>query len=146
MTKLLTDSDFAQIRTAVNDISESFLQKTVVYKRKIESLDRMNRDLNVKGSFSDVNLDVLVVWEQTEVVTDRTTGTMDLSDGYILVNYDAIAATSLMISVKLITNVAIDKIVLDGSEMRLIGIETLGQLKDTFTMVKFYVKRKLKNI
>lgn len=146
MTKLLTDSDFAQIRTAVNDISESFLQKTVVYKRKIESLDRMNRDLNVKGSFSDVNLDVLVVWEQTEVVTDRTTGTMDLSDGYILVNYDAIAATSLMISGKLITNVAIDKIVLDGSEMRLIGIETLGQLKDTFTMVKFYVKRKLKNI
>ncbi len=145
MAKLISDSEFAEIRTVINDVSETFLQKTVTYKLKTVSMDRMNRDRNEKGSFQDVNLDVLVVWDETEVETDRTNGVMDLSDGYLLVNWDYLETTPLLDSGVLKTNIGADRVIVDDKELILIGIEKLGQLKDTFTVLKFYIKKQLKN-
>jgi len=146
MAKLITDAEFAEIREVINDVSETFLQKTITYQLKVQSLSRMNRDRNDIGSYTDVSLSVLVVWEQSEVAIDRTTGSMDLSDGYALVNWDDLEATILMTTGTLNTDIGADKLIVDGGVMEIIGIEKLGQLKDTFAVLKVYFKKTLKNI
>ncbi len=149
MAKFIDDNTFQEIRSTINDVVETFAQKTVVYKlAQKHSLSRFGKDPQVTNPKVDKNLLGLVVWEvnksQLEV---EEWGKYDFSIGYVLFSWDYLVVEGL-ISEDTQVPVFIpekDKIKIDGTELEIIGVWHGGQLKDTDAVVKVYFKNTLKN-
>lgn len=149
MTKLLDDNDFAEIRSTVNDVMETFTQKEIIYKlSEKHTPSRFGRDNHITSNKTDKLLLALVVWEvnQSELEA-REFGRYDFSIGYALFGWDYLVTEGLITGTPLkpIFIPEKDKIVIDGDELEIIGVWHGGQLKDTDAVVKVYFKNVLKN-
>ena len=152
MTKFLTDSDFAEIRGAIADVSETFLQKEVSYRLFRESMSRMSTDQNKSATYEDFKVMGLVVWSERKPIESRT-GISDLSDGYLLLNIDQLkqitgeeSGTLWNDEDTLMMNEGTDRVVIDGAEMKVLLVQPLGQLKDTEVVMKVFFEKQLNNI
>lgn len=157
MTKLLTDSDFAEIRSAIGDVSETFLQKEITYRLFQDAMSRMNSDGNRNATYYDCPVNGLIVWSEKQPIETRQ-GIVDLSDGYILLNYDAIEAITypvpeveegeeapipekVFFGSGLLMQEAQDRLIIDGEEMLILMVQQIGQLKDRNVMIKLFFQK-----
>lgn len=149
MAKFLTDQDFADIRSAVNDTIETFAQLSVTYKRNQKrTRSRFNRELTTNQAFDDFTINVLEVWEKNEKGMSQVDekGKWDFSEGYLLTGFDAIDALNLVDGNGNNTmDQNVDKVLIRGIEYEVLGVITLGQLKDKDCLVKIQFKKLLKN-
>lgn len=149
MAKFLTDQDFADIRSAVNDTIETFAQLSVTYKRNQKrTRSRFNRELTTNQAFDDFTINVLEVWEKNEKGMSQVDekGKWDFSEGYLLTGFDAIDALNLVDGNGNNTmDQNVDKVLIRAVEYEVLGVITLGQLKDKDCLVKIQFKKLLKN-
>jgi len=158
MTKLVSDSDFAQIRSAAFDVSETFLQKEIVYRLFKDSMSRMNSDSNKNTNYENFNVLGLVVWSEKKPLETRQ-GIVDLSDGHVLFNIDQLKAVQNVTIIpapippdtEVITKLysgdyrlmqeGQDRLIIDGEEMFVLMIQEKGQLKDQNVMMKVFFQK-----
>jgi len=149
MAKFLTDQDFADIRSAINDTIETFAQLQVTYKKNQKrTRSRFNRELTDNQVFDDFTLNVLQVWEKNEKGMSQVDkkGKWDFSEGYLLTGFDSIETLNLVDgNGNLTMDQNVDKLLIRGIEYEVMGIITLGQLKDKDCLVKIQFKKLLKN-
>ena len=149
MAKFLTDQDFADIRTAINDTVETFAQLQVTYmKNRKRTRSRFNRELTTNHVFDNFTINVLQVWEKNEKGMSQVDekGKWDFSEGYLLAGFDAIETLNLVDeNGNLTMDQNVDKLLIMGIEYEVIGVITLGQLKDKDCLVKIQFKKLLKN-
>lgn len=155
MTKFLNDSDFAEIRTAINDTIETFSGKTIYYYLSpSETLSRFGRDKQNATDKTEYALNGLIVWDapKAELEIDEL-GKFDFSMGYVLFGWDYLDGEGLIISEDVNGIIEAkpsflperDKIKIDGETLEVMGIVVQGQLNDRECVVKVYFKRGLKN-
>jgi len=155
MSKLLTDQDFTDIRSAIGDVSETFLQKEITYKLFQESMNRMNTDQNKHSSYERFDLMGLIKWETTEPQETRQ-GVSHLQNGYVLFNIDALLSVTgesggVLISdengvLSVLMLETVDRIEIDGEEMLVTLVQQIGQLKDRNVMLKVFFARQVQNV
>lgn len=149
MAKLLTDADFAEIRTAINDVVETFAQLPITYKKlKRRTLSRFNRETTSNQSFTDYSFNALEVWEKNEKGFDKADekGIWDFSEGYLLIAFDEVIAKGLIdTNGNLAMESEVDKVVIRTIQYDIVGIVKIGQLKDQEVLVKIQFKKPLKN-
>lgn len=149
MAKFLSDSDFADIRAAINDVVDTFANIEVTYKKLgRRTLSRFNRELTDDQVFTDITLNALQIWEQNEkgFAQVDVKGKWDFSEGYALIAYDAIAAADLVDEDgNVLMEEEVDNIVIKGITYEVRGIIQLGPIKDVDSIVKVQFKKNLKN-
>lgn len=149
MAKFLTDQDFADIRSAINDTVETFAQLQVTYmKNRKRTRSRFNRELTTDQIFDNYSINVLQVWEKNEKGMSQVDekGKWDFSEGYLLAGFDAVEALSLVDgSGNTTMDQNVDKVLIRAIEYEVMGVITLGQLKDKDCLVKIQFKKQLKN-
>ena len=147
MAKFLSDSDFAEIRSTVNDVIETFAQKAIVYHIADKyTLNRFNRDNNNEVTKTDKNLLGLVVWEVNKATLEvEEWGKYDFSVGYVLFGWDYLQNENLIPDQRPLFIPEKDEITIDGIKLEVMGIWTGGQIKDTDAVVKVFFKNNLKN-
>lgn len=151
MAKFLTDEDFLEIRTAINDTVETFAQKPVVYNLSPkQTLSRMGIDKHNEDNKTEFNLLGLVVWNAPESEIDtETLGKFDFSMGYVLFSWDYLEAEGLAETLGAYYKLKLlpekDTIKIDDEVLEVKGVVIQGQLKDKECVVKVFFKRNLKN-
>lgn len=149
MASLLTDQDFLEIRTVIDDVIDTFMQLPIVYKQEINTLDRFNEDRDDKRTFQDHALTALVVWEKESAdaqVTLTREGAVDLSDGYVMFGYDYLLEKNLIdADGNQVFKPELDRIVIREIEYEIIGANQIGQWKDTDCLVKVHIKKQLQD-
>lgn len=156
MAKFLSDSDFAEIRTAINDTVETFAQKPVLYKLTTEqAMDRFGRDKHLANNKTKFDLLGLVVWSVPDSELNvEDIGKYDFSMGYVLFSWDYLVEKELIITGTDESNnptsipafkPEVDLIVIEGETLEVMGVNIAGQLKDKECVVKVFFKRDLKN-
>ncbi|RUP41614.1 MAG: hypothetical protein EKK63_04995 [Acinetobacter sp.] len=149
MSSLLSDNDFDEIRSAIKDVTDTFMQKPIMYHLDSNTATRMMKDINSERSYTVLNLLGLVVWENNnkDGKNDQNrTGDVDLTIGYVLINFEDGEAAGILNNLdELLITPPQDKISFDGSEYKIIGVNVIGQLKSKECLVKFHIKKKIRN-
>lgn len=138
MSSYITDPEFAEIRGIIQNVTDTFHQKPIVYIIKGESLDINNED-RTDHAETRYNLMGLVVWGTTErdaEVKQSGLGNLDISKGYVNFNYDDCQAVGLISNHQFIGQEEKDYLEFDNTRYRIIGIPPAGQLKDTNSIIK----------
>lgn len=145
MADLLSSADRNEIRSAIGDVTDTFGQKPITYKRKGISLDRMNKDRDNQKT-TDYIINGLVVWENTDNkarTMETRQGGYDYSMGYVLLNVKDVPA-ALMTGSNFNGTPEADDIAFDGITYKVRGINMLGQFPDQYTLVKIHFRKNLK--
>lgn len=145
MAKLISQDEFTEIRTVLNDVQETFYGTQIIYKKDKNTVTRFQRDIEEKRTYVEYNLDVLVVWNATgnsaEIVRN-TIGASDENVGYCNVAYDEMLAKGLIDANKnLITKPAEDKLIINNKEYPILALVKLGQLWNTEVVVKILFRK-----
>ena len=149
MTKLISDSDFADIRVVLNDVGETFLQLDISYKRHAATTgDAFGWGQGTGNLDTNITIPGLMVWstDQGGQLVVKREGKYDYNEGYILFMYDKLVELGQVLPDKrLALGAAKDSVTVNGEELEITGINSAGQLKDTDVVVKVHVRRKLQN-
>lgn len=145
MAKLISQSEFAEIRVVLNDVQETFYGTQIIYKKDKNTVTRFQRDIEEQRTYVDYNLDVLVVWNATgssaEIVRNII-GANDENVGYCNVAYDEMLQAGLVDNDKnLVTKPAEDKLIINNKEYPILGLVKIGQLWDTEVVVKILFRK-----
>lgn len=138
---LITDDEFAEIRGVIQDVTDTFHQKPIVYLLKGNSLDINNEDREDEDK-TPFNINGLVVWAKTDTdakVIKNTNGNIDLGEGYVNFNYDDCDVAGLISDLNFIGDAAKDLIQFDGVTYRILAIVPIGQfpLKNSIVRIIF---------
>lgn len=148
MSTLLTDNDFDEIRSAIKDVTDTFMQKPIIYHLDSNTATRMMKDINTQRNFTAINLLALVVWEnQNNEGKNETSrvGDIDLTVGYVLINFEDAKVAGILNNLdELLINPPQDKISFTGMDYDIIGVNVIGQLKDKECLVKFHIQKKIR--
>ena len=131
------------IKTAATDL---FFGLTATYQRFEESTDTWEED-NIPRKLTEYQISVLQVFaDDTDGEVEITkNGVKDLSEGYILINYqDAETANMIDTDGNFIGNPALDKIKVQNITFDIIGINLLGQFVDKFSLIKIQVRKRMR--
>lgn len=150
MAKLIEDSEFQEIRDLANDLVETFGQRQITYRLYQDDFNRMNRDNINSKTHSDKVLNGVVVWltDKSEMIESERTGSVDFSDGYVILSYDECVTNEMIdgTTKKVYMSAPRDLIAWEGVEYYIEGLFLVGQLKDKETIVKVYFRKKEKPI
>lgn len=148
MASLLTDSDFDEIRGTIKDVTDTFLQLPIVWKKDRNTATRFMRDIDGERTYDDIALLGLVVWNDQgngALLTKGLNGAIDLADGYVLLNYeDAQTAGVVSSTHNQIVNPARDYLVFDNENHEILSLNMLGQLKDKNCLLKVHFKKNIR--
>ena len=154
MASLITDAEFAEIRSAINDVMDTFALVPATYRlRKANVPSRFKRDnkrADQTAGYDDVAINVLIVWDDgTErgQIAVMQSGAYDFSEGRVYMKYDDAIATSPPLvdgSKNLVMQAEKDLFKFNNVEYDIIGVQLLGQLKDTDVLCELHIKKQLK--
>lgn len=155
MTQLISDAQFALIRTTFNDVIETFMNLDVQYDRTISKLSRFkeDRDDNVIATHTIKGLYVPVATDTDSQFDKTRKGDFNMSESVVYFGYDDLLALGLIDTTdggnKTVFKPERDRIRINGIEHEIIGENMLGQWKDnagvaTFVLVKIHMTRILK--
>ena len=144
MPSFLTDEDFAEIRSAIQDVTDTFLRLPITFKKLTGHLSRFSGDRKKTKTTSDIVVNGLIVWggggsSDGQFEIDET-GKRDLDEGYILFNFDDMETAGLTDNENVIVMEG-DTIIARDINYKITGVEPLGQLKDKDCVVKIYIKK-----
>lgn len=149
MAILISDAIFQQIRNITNDVQDTFEQKPAIYKKDKEVLSRWNRDIKASRQYDDIEINILAVWEnKSETESTNTTdrkGSMDLTKGYFIMKFDDAESKGIIDNLQnFLVKTPQDLVEIDDILYELEGVNLLGQLKDKYTVVKFHIRKQMK--
>jgi hypothetical protein len=141
MPSLLDPNTILQFRNAIKDVTDTFLQLPIVYRKAGGMPDRWGE----KDSQQFINTNLLSMYvesdNQTSTVTTTAKGAYDVNDGYFLFNFDDLDALGLIQNGLPTFQPATDYIIANSETYEVLGAPPLGQLADRFTLVKVIVKK-----
>lgn len=149
MPDLLSSSDWLEIRAAVKDVTDTFLKLPVVYiQRTTRKLSAFHENRSADLLQTNYNLFSLMVPENTErgraQVDQRLSGSIDLSEGYLLFSYPDLQILSLIGADGRPVFVANkDSFLLLGKEVSIIGVNLVGPTQTNFQLVKVHYKQQM---
>ena len=142
MAKLLSDSDFDEIRSVLNDVQDTFYQRTVVYKMDTNTVTRWMKDIASERTYVDKTLNGQVVWGTSQGKSDtekKQEGTYDPGEGYVLLKYDDMLLEGLIDADTALTVTSPqDRIKFDNIVYYITSVVKVGQLKDKEVLVKVF--------
>lgn len=147
MPELITPGEFTEIRSVIQDVTDTFHQKTITYILKGESLDIHGEDRNDQDK-TEYDIPGLVVWEKTSddaKVKKDSSGNTDLTQGYVNFNFDDCDAAGLISSLKFIGDKTRDLVKFDSVTYRIIGIVQIGQFPTKDSIVRVIFERIIPN-
>lgn len=141
MPTLLDTNTVLQFRNAIKDVTDTFLQLPIVYRKASGMPDRWGE--KDSQQFIDTNLLSLYVESdnQTNTATTTSKGAYDVNDGYFLFNFDDLDTLGLIQNGLPTFQPATDYIIANSETYEVLGAPPLGQLIDRFTLVKVIVKK-----
>lgn len=146
MAGLLSDTDILEIRDAIKQTTDTFLRLPIIYHLREKNFDRLNPDLAL--SKTDFELSALQVYDKTSdtaLVDKKTQGKIDLSEGYLLFNFEDLDTAGLIDSEGRFKGKATqDEFTAQGTLFEISGADALGQLDEKFSLLKLWFKRKMK--
>lgn len=147
---LISPDQRTQIKNGINSVTDTFMQKPLVYKRYSETLDRFNENRRPAQQLQSYSVLGFIVWGELE--GDKTTmdadgnGGFDESTAYVLFNIKDLIAVGLVDSDKnFIGKANTDYIVDQNEELRVIGHTLIGQLIDENLLIKIYIEKQINN-
>lgn len=138
MPSLITPEEFAEIRSVVQDVTDTFHKKSITYLLRGESLDINNED-RTDQTLTPYVIMGLVVWSTTTGegrVEESREGNLDLTEGYVNFNYDDCDLVGLISGFRFIGMPDQDLIEFDGIRYKVIGIPPLGQFPEKNSLIK----------
>lgn len=147
MAILISDDEFAEIRAVIQDVTDTFHQKTINYLMRGDSLDLHNED-RTDESFTSYALPGLVVWEKTSddaKVKESSKGNLDTAEGYVNFNYDDCDAADLISDLKFIGSADEDLIEFDSVRYKILAIVPIGQFPTKNSIVRIIFRKLIKN-
>lgn len=147
---LISPAQQAKIKLAIESVTDTFMQKSITYRKYGESLDMFNENRRNNQQFTEYTVLGLVVWGSLE--GDKTAmdslgrGGVDMSDGYIAFHVKDLLAVGLVdVMRNFVGEANADYVVDQGIEHRVIGHSLKGQFIDENLIVKIYIQKKMKN-
>lgn len=151
MSDLLSAQDWVDFRSAIKDVTDTFADVPITYTRILA--DSRKVQLFNQGSQSDRNNEVthnfngLVVYEKTDsdaMVTNDPDGKVDMSEGYVLFNYEDLRTEGLIDGNEYpIFNPDEDKLTANGIEYQIEGVNPLGPADGSFAVCKVHIKKRI---
>lgn len=148
--QLISDEEFAEIRGDINDVIFTFTRNSVIqYSMDKNTTTRFQKDITDARKYNTVNLNGLVVWDKAGAdalaIPVDNKGAQDFNRGYILFAFDDCLAVGMVNAEnKVTTKYPADKVVANGEELTVEGINVVGQLNGTMCLVKVHIQRPLK--
>lgn len=140
---ILSANEVAQIRSAIRDVTDTFLQIPVIYQLKQNQIDRFNED--AKPPTIQYSLVCLQIFSPNGTVQMTKLGKYDLTDGYILFNYQYLKEKEMIDpNGNFIGNANADFFIIQGNTYEITAINLLGPLKDTYSLVQMLFKNNMK--
>jgi hypothetical protein len=129
-----------QIRNALKTPFDLLAQMPVVYHLKQKNPDRYKEQENYQ--ITDYNLKGLIVDKRKNTDSNETLqGSRTDNEGYLLLNYDYLEKAGLIdTNGNFKGNPNTDTFSYQSKTYKIIDLEMIGQLVDTFTAVKIYFK------
>jgi hypothetical protein len=151
MPDLLTSNDWLEIRSAIKDVTDTFLKKPVIFiQRKQRKLVAFHENRAQDLSQTSYILNTLVVPNSTDgdrsQAKEELKGMLDNSQGYLLFSYvDLKNHTPSLIQSdgKPVFAENKDSFYFDGREVSIIGINTVANTESDFQLVKVHYKNQL---
>jgi hypothetical protein len=153
MSDLLSAQDWLDFEGAIGDIADTFFNIDVIvrkYERTYGANYYSNLSKEAKTSETDFNIQGLVVYSKTGVKSQtirKEYGEMDLSDGYVLLEYNRMVDSGLIdLGLQKSTiEPDIDEMLFRGESYMIIGANEVGPFEDRFALLKIHFRKKLKN-
>lgn len=147
---LISPAQQAKIKQAIESVTDTFMQKPLIYRKYGESLDRFNENRRNNQKLTEYNILGLVVWGSLE--GDKTAmdslgrGGVDMSDGYIAFHVKDLLAVGLVDVLRNFVGKSNSDYIIDqGIEHRIIGHSLKGQFISENLIVKIYIQKKKKD-
>ncbi len=139
---LLSEDEILQITEAISDVFDTF------FKDEIEIIlkgDVFSRFSNFKPNEPDVkSIRGLVVWgKDKKAVSSDKTGTIDESDGYVLLSFSDAKNSGLFSDSVQIVKAGEDKLKYKGEVFKTTAIYPKANLAGDFVLLQVYFKREL---
>lgn len=145
---LLSQEDWSEFDSAISDVRATFFKMDLIIHRIIT--DNSNYYAEEKDEATTENnilIKSLSVFDKNGKNDMKDMGSMDLSEGYVLLYYHDLDAVGLIdvTSKKCLINSTVDEITFHGNRYKLVGDAEVGPFQDRYAMVKLMFKKKLKN-
>lgn len=150
MPILISDDEFNEIRSAIRDVTDTFLRKVIVYKHKTVRANRAMMDVNKASGFDDYNINTLIVWNDGSRDGSEfeftINGALNRAEGYALLSFDEMQEQNLIDVMENFVPGAMNDFVFFNDEMKeVIAVVRKGQLKDKDCVIKVYFKTMAKS-
>lgn len=145
MSRLISDSEFAEIRGVLNDVQDTFYGVLVSYKRDVNTITRWQKDVEETRKYESIELNALVVWSTSDADAELVRSVLGADDrnvGYCNVKYDQCLELGIINADKnIIATPAEDQIEINKKVYPVLGLIKLGQLWDTEVVVKILFRK-----
>lgn len=151
MADLLSASDWSEIRSALQDVMDTFFKLPVTYVRRTSrKLHAFHEDRAADLTKTSYPLFALMVPDSKDDDDSKSLevnkGYADLSEGYVYFNYQSLANhTPALIDANgrpaFIANK--DSLVLLGKEVTITGVNLVGPTQSNFQLVKVHYKQEI---
>ena len=143
MAKLLSPAQIVQIRAALQDVVDTFMDTPVLYKMSVDSLDRFNEDRKDE-KFVDYELKGLVEYstekgEHLELEQDGALNTQDVKISFGLDDLDALGLITPELEVKF--QVEKDYFITNGLKYKVTFVGLDGPIEKRNILVVIYGTR-----
>lgn len=140
MPSLISDGEFAEIRDALRDVTDTFHQLEIIYRQYQGSIDRFQRDRNETAPV-DIPVNTFLEYKGKPVVMDQL-GTLDYEELNAAFNYDYLQGINLIdANGNPVMTPDKDYMIIRGITFRIIAVTTDGQLKDTPVLVNCTLRK-----
>lgn len=147
--RLISDSEFAEIRQVINDVQDTFYGEDILYKMDNNTITRWQKDVQLQRTYNDITFKGLIVWENSSGDGEdkkKLTGSYDYTQGYVLVKYDEALQKGVVNNQdNFTTTTPQDLIRFNKIDYYISGINMIGQLWDKNCVVKIHIQKQLKN-
>ena len=145
--KLISVSDFALIRSTINDVQDTFYGQAVLYKKaRSIGANRFMKDTEETRTYDIYGFFGLIVWkDDTKSIKQEIIGTADMSDAYCLLRFDDVKTAGLIDNNNNFVGLAAeDKFFYNNIQYYMEKVITLGQLDDKDCLVKIFFNKEMK--
>ena len=145
MPSLISVDQLIQIKNALQDVTDTFLQKDFIYNKYGHSTDRFQEDGQQK-SLQPILMKGLFKFKDKSNVASNNWGEYDNSDAYILLKISDIEPLGIVDIHGNFTGVPnTDSVIYQNEEYSVEGAVPIGQLIDENVLFKVFISKNIKN-
>jgi hypothetical protein len=146
---LLSAQDWGDIRAALTDVKDTFLEHPVILRRraarKLANFNESRESNLISVDYPLVGLKVAKKTDDEAKATEEPKGSLDISEGDLYFDYQKLLAHNppLIVSTmpQIIPNQ--DSLIMGGVEHTIIGVNNVGPTEADFQLVKVHYKQQM---